>query len=102
MFVYLSTVYHFQIRKRPFEGSDGWTQYAHMATRNDPRNIYHEKEPEMFQNNASPIQITNSFKYSAMISKQVPYCPTNSYNGGEDVRNPNLLLKIISVKLIVN
>ncbi|OZC05322.1 hypothetical protein X798_07758 [Onchocerca flexuosa] len=72
------------IRKRPFEGSDGWTQYAHMAIMNNPRNIYHGKEPEMFQNNASPIQITNSFKYSTMISKQVPYCPTNSYNGGDD------------------
>ncbi|VDO41832.1 unnamed protein product [Onchocerca flexuosa] len=90
------------IRKRPFEGSDGWTQYAHMAIMNNPRNIYHGKEPEMFQNNASPIQITNSFKYSTMISKQVPYCPTNSYNGGDDVRNPNLLRKIIFNELLSN
>uniref|UniRef100_A0A158Q7N9 BZIP domain-containing protein n=1 Tax=Elaeophora elaphi TaxID=1147741 RepID=A0A158Q7N9_9BILA len=74
------------IRKRPFEGNGGWTQYAHMTTlMNDPRNMYHGKKPEMFQNNVSPMQIaTDSFKYSTMMSKQVAYCPTNNYNGGTD------------------
>ncbi|MCP9259090.1 hypothetical protein DINM_002063 [Dirofilaria immitis] len=70
------------IRKRPFEGTDGWMHYTHMTVMNDPCNIYHGKEPEMLQNGVSPMQITNSFKYS--ISKEVPYCPASSYNGGAE------------------
>uniref|UniRef100_A0A1I7VM34 Uncharacterized protein n=1 Tax=Loa loa TaxID=7209 RepID=A0A1I7VM34_LOALO len=70
------------IRKRPFEGSAGWTQYAHMAIMSDRCNIYHGKETEMFQNNISPMQTTNSFKYSTVMSKQVPYCPASSYKDG--------------------
>lgn len=73
-----------------------------MAIMNDPRNIYHGKEPDIFQNGTSPMQITNSFKYSTMMSKQAPYCPTSSYNDGMDVKDLNLLFKIISIKLATN
>ncbi|EJW88981.1 hypothetical protein WUBG_00101 [Wuchereria bancrofti] len=89
------------IRKRPFEGNSGWTQYAHMAIMSDQRNIYHGKEPEMFQNSA-PMQATNSFKYSTMISKQLSYCPTASYSDRRDVRDINLLFEIISIKFAPN
>ncbi|KAK6101361.1 hypothetical protein QQG55_4285 [Brugia pahangi] len=71
------------IRKRPFEGNSGWTQYTHMAILSDQRNIYHGKEPEIFQNSAA-MQTNNSLKYSTMISKQVPYCPTTSYSDRRD------------------
>ncbi|CAG9537505.1 unnamed protein product [Cercopithifilaria johnstoni] len=72
------------IRKRPFEGNGGWMQYAHMTIMGDQHNIYHGKKQEMFQNDVSLMQNTNSFKYSDMMSKQVPYCPTSSYNSGMD------------------
>uniref|UniRef100_A0A915PKI5 Uncharacterized protein n=1 Tax=Setaria digitata TaxID=48799 RepID=A0A915PKI5_9BILA len=72
------------IRKRPFENSVGWTQYAHMAIMNDPRHMYPGKQTEMFQNSASSVQISNSLKYSNMMSKSVLHCPSSSYSRGPD------------------
>lgn len=70
-----------------------------MAIVSGQSNASHGKEPEIFQNNPSPMQTTNSFKYPEMVSKQMPYCPTSNY---KDVRDSILLYLIFFIKSVLD